>query len=101
MLPDFKSKILTQLSKDRKEDGPTLFNLMGQFFQDIGLTEWTNVFAKQFPNETVRSKDNFDECIKDYLKKVAGFPNDGNQLICWLCTTKNSSFIPMHDFMWH
>jgi hypothetical protein len=28
-LPDFKSKILTQLSKAKKEDCPTLFSLMG------------------------------------------------------------------------
>jgi hypothetical protein len=38
-LPDLKSKILTQLSKAKKEDGPKLFNLMGQCFQDVGLTE--------------------------------------------------------------
>jgi hypothetical protein len=30
MLPDFKSKILTQLSEAKKEDGLTLLNLMGQ-----------------------------------------------------------------------
>jgi hypothetical protein len=27
-LPDFKSKILTQLSAEQKEDGPLLFSLM-------------------------------------------------------------------------
>jgi hypothetical protein len=31
-LPDFKSKILLQLSEAKKEDGPTLFSLMGQCF---------------------------------------------------------------------
>jgi hypothetical protein len=41
-LPDFKSKILTQLSEAKMEDGPILFNLMGQCFQDIGLIKWTN-----------------------------------------------------------
>jgi hypothetical protein len=45
-LPDFKSKVLTQLSEAKKEDGPTLFNLVGQCFQDVGLTEWTNVVGK-------------------------------------------------------
>ncbi len=39
MLPDFKSKILTRLSDTQKDDGPTLFNLMGQCFQDVGLTK--------------------------------------------------------------
>jgi hypothetical protein len=31
-LPDFKSKILTQLSDTQKDNGPMLFNLMGQCF---------------------------------------------------------------------
>jgi hypothetical protein len=31
-LPDFKSKILTQLSAEQKDDGPLLFSLMGQCF---------------------------------------------------------------------
>jgi hypothetical protein len=45
-LPDFKSKILTQLLDVQKDDGPLLFNLMGQCFQGICLTEWTSVIAK-------------------------------------------------------
>ncbi len=47
MLPDFKSKILTQLLDAQKVDGPLLFNLMGQCFQGVGLTEWTSIIAKQ------------------------------------------------------
>ncbi len=81
MLLDFKSKILTQLLDAKKDYGPTLFNLMGQCFQDIYLTEWTNVVAEQCPNETDCTKANFDKCIKDYLKVVAGVPNICNQLI--------------------
>jgi hypothetical protein len=43
-LPDFKSKILTRLLDAKKDKGPTLFNLMGQCFQDIGLTQtWEKV----------------------------------------------------------
>ncbi len=38
-LPDIKSKILTQLSAEQKDNGPLLFNLMNQCFQDVGLTE--------------------------------------------------------------
>jgi hypothetical protein len=101
MLPDSKSKILTRLSAEQKDDGPLLFNLMGQCFQDVGLTEWTSIIAKQCPDNTDRTKANFDECIKDYLKAVAGFPNVGNQLICWLCTAKKPTLMSMHKFMWH
>ena len=46
MLPNFKSKILTQLLDTQKDDGQLLFCLMGQCFQDIGLTKWTSVIAK-------------------------------------------------------
>ncbi len=38
MLSNFKSKILTQLLDTQKEDGPMLFILMGQCFQDLCLT---------------------------------------------------------------
>jgi hypothetical protein len=38
-LPNFKSNILTQLSDTQKDNGQTLFNLMGQCFQDVGLTK--------------------------------------------------------------
>ncbi len=98
-LPNFKSKILTQLLDAKKEDGPILFNLMGQCFQVVGLTEWTSVVAKQCPNEAHLTKENFNKCIRSYLKAVAGFPNVSNQLICWLCTAKKPTFMPMHDFM--
>ncbi len=39
MLPNFKSKILTRLLAEQKDGGPLLFNLMGQCFQDVGLTK--------------------------------------------------------------
>ncbi len=85
MLPNFKSKILTQLSDLQKDNCPLLFSLLGQCFQDVGLTEWTSIVAKQCPDNADCTKANFDECIRDYLEAVAGFPNIGNQLIRWLC----------------
>jgi hypothetical protein len=57
---------------------------MGQCFQDIGLTKWTSIIMKQYPNEADYTKANFDECIRDYLEAVASFPNAGNQLIFWI-----------------
>jgi hypothetical protein len=44
-------------------------------------------------------KSNFDECIRDYLEAVAGFPNIGDQLICWLRISKKPALMPMHEFM--
>jgi hypothetical protein len=101
MLPDFKSKIFIRLSEAKKEDGPTLLTLMGQCYQDVGLTEWTNVVSKKCPDDTHLTKENFNECIRDYLKAVARFSNIGNQLICWLCIAKKPAFMPMHKFMRH
>jgi hypothetical protein len=100
-LPDFMLKILTWLSEAKKEDGPTLFNLLGQFCQDVGLTKWTNVVGKQSPKDTHLTKENFNECIRAYLKAVAGFPNIDDQLIHWLCVARKPTFMPMHEFMWH
>jgi hypothetical protein len=100
-LPYFKSKILTRLLDAQKDNCPTLFYLMGVCFQDIGLTKWTSFIAKQCPANVDRTKANFDKYIRDYLEVVAGFPNFGDQLICWLCTAKKPTVMPMHEFMQH
>ncbi len=100
-LPDFKSKILTWLLDLRKDNGPLLFSLLSQCFQDVGLKEWTSVVTKQCPNNADRMKANFNECIRDYLEAVTGLPNIGNQLICWLCMAKKPALMPMHEFMLH
>ncbi len=78
LLPDFKSMIWTRLSDTWKNDGPLLFNLMGQCLQNVGLTKLTSIIVKQCPNKADRTKANFDECIRDYLEAVASFPNVGN-----------------------
>jgi hypothetical protein len=89
MLPNFNSKISTQLLDLQKDNGPFPFSLLGQCFQVVGLTEWTSVVAKGCPDDADRTKANFDECIRDYLEAVAGFPNNGNQLICLVRMAKN------------
>ncbi len=78
-----------------------LFSLLSQCFQDVGLTEWTSVVAKQCPDDADWTKDNFEKCTRDYLEAVAGFPNIGNQLIFWLCAAKKPALMPMHEFMRH
>jgi hypothetical protein len=97
-LPDFKSKILTQLSDMQKDDDPLLFSLMGQCFQGVGLTKWTSVIAKGCPNDADCMKANFNKCISNYLEAVPGFPNISNKLIRWLHTSKKPSLMPMHKF---
>jgi hypothetical protein len=43
------------------EDGPALFNLIGQCFQDVGLTEWNKVVGKQCPDNTNLANASFKE----------------------------------------
>jgi hypothetical protein len=92
-LPDFKSKISTRLLDAQKDNGPMLFSLSSQRFQDVGLTKWTSVIAKQCPNDADRTKATFNKCIRDYLEAIAGFPNIGDQLICWLRTAKKPALM--------
>ncbi len=73
-LPNFKSKILTQLSDTQKDNGPLLFSRLSQCFQDVGLTEWTSLIAKRCPDNADWTKDNFNKCIRDYLEAIAEFP---------------------------
>jgi hypothetical protein len=101
MLLDFKSKILTRLLDAQKDYGPLLFSLLDQCFQDVGLTEWTSVILKRCPKNADWTKANFNECIRDYLEAVAGFPNIGDQLICWLRMAKKPALVLMHEFMRH
>ncbi len=49
--------------------------------------------------EDNKTYENFHEYIQDYLEALAGFPNIGDQLICWLCTMKKPALMPAHDFM--
>jgi hypothetical protein len=98
-LPNFKSKILTQLLEFQNDNGQMLLNLKGQCFQDVGLTKWTNVIVKWCPTDTDRTKENFNKCIRDYLEAVAGIPNVGNQLIHWLHTAKKPPLMLIHEFM--
>ncbi len=46
-------------------------------------------------------KENFDQCIRDYLMAVSEFLNIGDQLICLLHIAKKPAFMSMHDFMQH
>ncbi len=56
------------------EDGPTLFNLIGQCFQDIGLTKCNNVVGKWFPDDTNLAKASFKEWTRDYLRQSPNCP---------------------------
>ncbi len=75
-----------------------LFSLLGQCFQDVGLTE-NSVIVKRCPNDADWTKANFNEWIRDYLKAAAGFPNISDQVIRWLCMAKKPALMPMHEFM--
>ena len=98
-LPDFESRILGRIPEDKRNDVDTLFMLMEQCFQGVGLTKWTNVVANRCKETSDRTKDDFVECQRDYLEAVAGFPNIGDQLIRWLRTAKKPALMPIHEYM--
>ena len=43
------------------EGGPPLFNLIGQCFQDVSLTEWNKAIGKQCPNNNDLAKESFEK----------------------------------------
>jgi hypothetical protein len=43
------------------KDGPPLFNLIDQCFQDVGLTKWNNVVGKQYLKDNDLAKASFKE----------------------------------------
>jgi hypothetical protein len=87
MLPDYESKIVSRLPANKQRDGPTLFPLHEQCFQEVGLTEWKNIVSTCCPDKDAKTFGNLVECQRDYLEALAGFPNIGDQLIHWLRTT--------------
>ena len=74
--------------------------MWGNILTHIGMHHTTSVITKQCPNNADHTKANFDECIRDYLEAISEFPNIGNQLICWLRTSKKPTLMPMHEFTW-
>ncbi len=73
-LHNFKSKILTQLLAEQKDNSPSLFNLMGQWFQDVGLTKWTSVIAKKCPDDADRTKATLTNVSRITSRLLPGFP---------------------------
>jgi hypothetical protein len=56
------------------EDGPALFNLIGQCFQEVGLTKWNKVVGKQCPNNNDLAKESFEKSTRDYQRQSPGCP---------------------------
>jgi hypothetical protein len=77
-LPDFKHQVVNRLPANKKEDGPTLFPLLEQCLQEVTLTVWHNVVSTRCKTEDSKIHENILECIRDYLKALAGFLNVGD-----------------------
>ena len=99
MLPNFESKIVSHLPTNKQHDGPTLFLLLKQCFQEAGLTKWKNFISSHCPDEDAKVFKSLVECQLHYLKALAGFPKIGDQLIHWFCTAQKRALMPMHAYM--
>jgi hypothetical protein len=86
-LSDFESKLVLPLPANKQHDGPTLFQLLEQCFQEVSLTECKNVVSARFPDKDTKTFENLVECQQDYLEALVGFPNIDDQVICWFHTT--------------
>ena len=57
-----------------KDDGPPLFNLIGQCFQDINITKWNKVVRKRCFNDNDLAKASFKKQTRDYQRQSPGCP---------------------------
>lgn len=64
MLQDIEARILVQ-SPENKCNDSTHIMVIEQFFQGIGLTEWTNIVMNHCPEASDCTKDNVVEYKKD------------------------------------
>jgi hypothetical protein len=85
MLLNFEVKIISCLPVNKQHDGHTLFPLIEQCFQEVGLTQWKNDFSAHCPDEESKMFHNLIKCQYDYLKAHVRFLNIGNKLIRWFC----------------
>lgn len=92
-------EIVNRLPDDDKKNAVMLFDIMGQCFRGTGKTEWNNVVSKRCPTDADKSPDKLEECQRDYLEAVAGFPNVGDQLIRWFQTAKKPALMPFKEYM--
>jgi hypothetical protein len=99
MLPDFELKIVLHLPVNKQSNGPTLFPLLEQCFQEVGLTKWKNSVSAHCPDKDTKMSKNLVKCQQDYLEALAGFPNIGDQLIHWFHTTQKLALMLTHNYM--
>jgi hypothetical protein len=56
------------------EDGPPLFNLIGQCFQDVNLIKWDKVVGKQSLDDNDLAKASVKKQTRDYQRQSPGCP---------------------------
>jgi hypothetical protein len=81
------------------EDGPPLFNRIGQCFQDVSLTKWNKVIGKQCLDNNDLAKARFKKVNPGLPEAVTRFSKADDQLICWPWIAKKPAFMLIHEFM--
>ncbi len=83
-----------------REDGPTLFNLIGQCFQDLAWPyQMEQCCQKVMPQQYWPCEGKFQRVNQGLPEAVTRLSNICDQLICWLCIAKKPAFMLIHDFM--
>jgi hypothetical protein len=86
---------------NKQGNGPILFPLLKQCFQEVGSTEWKNIVLAHCPDKDTKTFENLAGCLQDYLKALARFLTIGNQLTRCFCTAQKPALMPTNDYMHH
>ena len=95
--PQFEAKVLRRMDAETESYVSQLHDLLGQCFQAKAIMYWSDTLAK-YP-EDERTLETFREAQKDYLEKVAGHTNLGDDLIRQLDSLKRPALLTVPDYM--
>jgi hypothetical protein len=73
-VPPDKAQFVPEYFLALTEDGPPLFNLIGQCLQDISLTKWNKVVGKQCLDNNDLAKASFKKQTQDNQRQSPGCP---------------------------
>jgi hypothetical protein len=99
-IPDFEKKLLVRWDKDHKEDPNYMnkkFDLFHSCLQGTATTKWDLCATKH--EGMKQTKENFKQCLRDYLKVTIKCTNLGDQVIRWICLRSKSGHMRFEDFL--
>ena len=97
---EFNERVLTRFTKEQREEpdfAKKKFELFPMMLADKGKRYWDSIVHKIADAD--KDDDHFNEAFKDYLEKLVGFPNIGDQVIRQLRVQKKPAMMPYDEFV--